>query len=130
MTWFDKDTLRNSIAPQVTSVYQVLHFDPYPSGVVLSDIMQTPPLDVYVEVSPIYLAQVRRWAPGTRLRATLRAEIFTMAEKVIEMGWSKAGCEKVLHETSYAWDHALVQYYFEGKIEEIHEETCGSRRRP
>jgi hypothetical protein len=95
MTFSDKETLRKSIAPQVTSVYQVLHFDPYPSGVVLSDIVQTPPLDVYVEVSPVYVAQVRRWDPGTRIRATLRAEIFTIAENVAEMGWSQAGCEKV-----------------------------------
>jgi hypothetical protein len=123
MTFFDKDTLRKSIAPKVTSVYQVLHFDPYPAGVVLSDIVQTPPLAVYVEVSPGYVAQVRRWEPGTRIRAIIRSEIFTIEEKVAEMGWSEAVCEKVFQETGYAWDHALVQYYFEGKIEECHEEN-------
>ena len=119
MAFFDKDTLRNSVAPHVTSVYQVLKFDPYPSEVLLSDIMQHPPVDVWVEVSPCYIAQVRHWHPGTVIRATIHAEVFTIEEKVHEMGWSKEECEQMLQESGYAWENALVNYYFAGEITEL-----------
>ena|SRR5438876_11332669 len=77
MAFFDKETLRKSIAPKVTSVYQVLKFDRYPYEVLLSDIMQRPPVDVWVDVSPVYVAQVRQWQPGTVIRATIQSEVFT-----------------------------------------------------
>jgi hypothetical protein len=88
MAFFDKDTLRKSIAPTVTSVYQVLKCDPYPYEVLLSDIMQRPPVDVWVDVSPVYVAQVMQWQPGTVIHATIKSEVFTVEEKVQEMGWS------------------------------------------
>jgi len=119
LTYFDKETLRNSIAPKVTSVYKVLKFDPYPHEVLLSDIGQDPPLEVYVKVTPVYFKQVRRWKPGTRIRTTIRSEVFTIAEKAKEMGWSKEVCEKVLRETGYSWDNALTTYFFEGEVEEL-----------
>src|SRR4029453_19424288 len=78
--------------------------------------MQRPPVDVWVDVSPVYVAQVRQWQPGTVIRATIQSEVFTIEEKVQEMGWSKEGCEKMLQETGYSWDNALVKYYFEGKF--------------
>ena len=86
MAFFDKETLRKSIAPQVTSVYQVLKFDRYPYEVLLSDIMQRPPVDVWVDVSPVYVAQVLHWQPGTVIRATIQSEVFTIEEKVQERG--------------------------------------------
>ena len=129
MAFFDKETLRKSIAPQVTSVYQVLKFDRYPYEVLLSDIMQRPPVDVWVDVSPVYVAQVLHWQPGTVIRATIQSEVFTIEEKVQEMGWSKAVCEKMLQETGYSWDNALVKYYFEGKIAELSERKRGNTRR-
>ncbi len=69
--------------------------------VLLSDIMQRPPVDVWVDVSPVYVAQVMQWQPGTVIRATIKSEVFTVEEKVQEMGWSKEGCEKMLQETGY-----------------------------
>src|SRR6266702_2937192 len=129
MAFFDKDTLRKSIAPKVTSVYQVLKFDRYPYEVLLSDIMQRPPVDVWVDVSPVYVAQVMQWQPGTVIHATIKSEVFTVEEKVQEMGWSKEGCEKMLQETGYSWDNALVKYYFEGKIAEIYERKRGNTHR-
>ena len=129
MAFFDKETLRKSIAPQVTSVYQVLKFDRYPYEVLLSDIMQRPPVDVWVDVSPVYVAQVMQWQPGTVIRATIKSEVFTIEEKVQEMGWSKERCEKMLQETGYSWDNALVKYYFEGKIVELSERKRGNTHR-
>jgi hypothetical protein len=129
MAFFDKDTLRKSIAPKVTSVYQVLKCDRYPYEVLLSDIMQRPPVDVWVDVSPVYVAQVRQWQPGTVIRATIQSEVFTIEEKVQEMGWSKEGCEKMLQETGYSWDNALVKYYFEGEIAEVYERKRGNTHR-
>jgi len=129
MAFFDKETLRKSIAPKVTSVYQVLKFDPYPYEVLLSDIMQRPPVDVWVDVSPVYVAQVRHWQPGTVIRATIQSEVFTIEEKVQEMGWSKEVCEKMLQKTGYSWENALVKYYFEGEIAELYERKRGNTRR-
>jgi hypothetical protein len=129
MAFFDKETLRKSIAPKVTSVYQVLKFDRYPYEVLLSDIMQRPPVDVWVDVSPVYVAQVLHWQPGTVIRATIQSEVFTIEEKVQEMGWSKEVCEKMLQETGYSWDNALVKYYFEGEIAEVYERKRGNTHR-
>ena len=129
MAFFDKETLRKSIAPQVTSVYQVLKFDRYPYEVLLSDIMQRPPVDVWVDVSPVYVAQVMHWQPGTVIRATIKSEVFTIEEKVQEMGWSKEVCEKMLQKTGYSWENALIKYYFEGEIAELYERKRGNTRR-
>jgi hypothetical protein len=119
LTYFDKETLRNSIVPKVTSVYKVLKFDPYPHEVLLLDIDQDPPLEVYVKVTPVYFKQVSRWKSGTSIRATIRSEVFTISEKAKEMGWSKKVCEKVLRESGYSWEDALANYYFEGEVEEL-----------
>ena len=129
MAFFDKETLRKSIAPKVTSVYQGLKFDPYPYEVLLSDIMQRPPVDVWVDVSPVYVAQVMHWQPGTVIRATIKSEVFTIEEKVQEMGWSKEVCEKMLQKTGYSWENALIKYYFEGEIAELYERKRGNTRR-
>src|SRR5438094_8991764 len=110
MAFFDKETLRKSIAPKVTSVYQVLKFDRYPYEVLLSDIMQRPPVDVWVDVSPVYVAQVMHWQPGTVIRATIKSEVFTLEGKVQEMGWSKEVSEKMHQNTGYCWQDALINY--------------------
>ncbi len=129
MESFNKDTLQNIIPPTITAAFAVLEVDVSQSGVMLVDITENPPLKLYVDVTPLYFEQVMQWKPGLTIRATIRSEIFTIEERVAEMGWSKEVCEKVLHETGYSWDNALVNYYFEGKIEELRKEKRGSTTR-
>ena len=129
MESFDKDTLQKIMPSTITSAFAVLEVDISQSGVMLVDMTQNPPLKLYVEVTPVYLKQVLRWKPGLTIRATIRSEIFTIEERVAEMGWSKEVCEKVLRETGYSWDNALATYYFEGKIEELRQEKRATTTR-
>jgi hypothetical protein len=129
LTFYDKDTLQKIIPPTITSVFAVLEVDPLHFEVMLVDITENPPLKLYVDVTPLHFEQVMQWKPGLTIRATLRSEIFTIEEKVAEMGWSKEVCEKVLHETGYSWGNALVTYYFEGKIEELRKAKQGNTTR-
>ena len=66
---------------------------------------------------------------GTVIRATIKSEVFTIEEKMKEMGWSKEVCEKMLQETGYSWENALVKYYFEGEIAELYEKKRRNTRR-
>ena len=51
--------------------------------------------------------------------ATIKSKIFTIEEKINERKeWDKEMCEKILKESGYSMNDALVSYYFKGKIEE------------
>ena len=73
----------------------------------------------YVNITSEYSRQVLKWIKGKIIYATIKSEIYTIEEKINERKeWDKEMCEKILKETGYSMNNALVSYYFKGKIEE------------
>ncbi len=100
----------------MTSTFEVLKVELNYNEVLLADINQEPPLKVWVTLTSEYRILAVGWRKGVRIDATLRSEIFTIEEKVKEMGWDKEICEKELKKSGYDWDNALANYFFDGKI--------------
>ncbi len=123
MLKLDKKAALEKIASKVTANFLILEIDILNCGIMLRDIDQKPPLDVYVELTPENFQQAMGWRKGTRIHATIKSEISTIEEKVKEigwmMGWTREMCEKNLKETDSSWNDAVVQYYFEDNIEEL-----------
>jgi len=118
MLKLDKNTALKAIAPKVSSTFEVLKVELNHNEVLLMDIKEEPPLKVWVTLVAEYIIQAMGWDKGKKIDATLRSEVFTIEEKVKEMGWDKEICEKELKESGYNWDNALANYFFDGKIKE------------
>ncbi len=119
MIKLDKNTALKTIAPKVSSTFEVIKVELNHNEVLLMDITQEPPLEVWVALTAEYRIQAMGWEKGIKIDATLRSEIFTIEEKMKEMGWDKKICEKELKESGYDWDNALANYFFDGNIKEI-----------
>lgn len=122
MLKLDKTTALEIIPPKVTGNFLVLEIDVPNCVVMLQDLDQKPPPELYVELMPENFRQAMRWKKGTKIYATIRSKISTIEEQVNETGrmkgWTRKMCEKVLKETGSSWNDAVVQYFFEDNIEE------------
>lgn len=123
MSFFDKDALAKIIPKKVTATFKILEIGEVAEAyayVVLLDIEEKPPLAVAVDLTPKYMAQAKQWNYGMLIKATIKSEISSFAEKAELYGWDKEICKKVLRETGYSWGSAITKFYFVGKISYKH----------
>lgn len=79
----DKKSAKKKIPPIITSLFKVKNIDLIHFEVMLTDIKENPPIDLYVSITPEYSRQVIKWIKGKIIYATIKSKIFTIEEKIM-----------------------------------------------